>query len=295
MLSSFKILAGIAALLVAGASAHDGVTQLYEAVSPASYLDGEPAGKVVKIAGVDTYVALPSKAKSKKGSKTAVLYLSDIYGLPLVNNKLLADRFAEQGYPTFLIDYFNGDPVPVNATGFNTTEWFTRHGEDQTTPPLLAVVDELKKWGVKKFAATGYCFGGLYAIRLAQNNTVAVSVTAHPSRLSVPADFLLLQEQGTTPLEIHSASLDTGFTPALAAIADGVMNGTAPETAEQGPYEAGYVRYEHVGVAMVRTTCRRTDQDLTLTCLHPAQSDPLQLAELDAAFEATVQTISKYL
>jgi len=48
------------------------------------------------------------------------------------------------------------------------------------------------------------------------------------------------------PIEIHSASLDAGFTPALAVITDGILNGTAPES--PGRYKPGYVRYDHVGV-----------------------------------------------
>jgi dienelactone hydrolase len=47
--------------------------------------------------------------------------------------------------------------------GGNTTTWFPNHGEAQTTPPLLAVISALKARGVKKIAATGYCFGGKYS------------------------------------------------------------------------------------------------------------------------------------
>ena len=60
-------------------------------------------------------------------------------------------------------------------------------------------------------------------------------------------DINLLKEKSKVPIEIHSASLDTGFTPALAAVTDGILNGTALES--PGRYLPGYLRYDHVGVA----------------------------------------------
>jgi len=33
----------------------------------------------------------------------------DIYGLPLVNSKLLADNFAKAGFATYVPDYLNGE------------------------------------------------------------------------------------------------------------------------------------------------------------------------------------------
>ncbi len=38
--------------------------------------------------------------------------------------------------------------------------WVARHGRDVTRPILDGVINALKEQGVKKFAATGYCFGG---------------------------------------------------------------------------------------------------------------------------------------
>lgn len=46
--------------------------------------DVAPAGKMEDLAGVQAYVA----QSADKKTDTAILYLSDIFGLPLVNNKL---------------------------------------------------------------------------------------------------------------------------------------------------------------------------------------------------------------
>ena len=50
-------------------------------------LIGTPAGTTVKIGGVDTYVSLPQGRGRPKDE--AILLLTDVFGLALVNNKLL--------------------------------------------------------------------------------------------------------------------------------------------------------------------------------------------------------------
>ncbi|KAJ7643940.1 dienelactone hydrolase endo-1,3,1,4-beta-D-glucanase [Roridomyces roridus] len=184
-----------------------------------------PQGKNVTINGVLTYVSLPQAYDSTQ----AVLFLTDVFGLPSLDNLLLADEFAAAGYATYAPDYLNGDAIPK---GGNVTKWIANHGEAQTTPPLLSVINALKAQGVKQIAATGYCFGGLYTVRLVQNNTITVGTVAHPSLLDVPNDFEVMKAQSHVPLEINSAEFDTGFTPTLAVETDAVMSS----------YSAGYMR-----------------------------------------------------
>jgi len=38
--------------------------------------------------------------------------------------------------------------------------WILNHTEAITTPPLLAVLNELKSQGIEKIGVSGYCFGG---------------------------------------------------------------------------------------------------------------------------------------
>lgn len=58
---------------------------------------------------VETYLSYPPGKKGKKKTDIAILYLSDIFGLPLVNNKLLADSLANAGYFVVEPDLFDGD------------------------------------------------------------------------------------------------------------------------------------------------------------------------------------------
>ncbi|KAF9270764.1 alpha/beta-hydrolase [Marasmius fiardii PR-910] len=234
-------------------------------------LDGTPAGKIVKIGGVDTYVSLPrGKAKPKN---EAVLYLSDIFGLALVNNKLLADGFADAGYTVFAPDYLNGDPVPADDPNFNITEWSTRHGPDQTLPPTRAVIAALKHQGITKIGATGYCFGGRYSTILSQTNEIKVAAMAHPSSLTIPDDFEIIVANSTVPVEIHSADLDTGFTPALGQVTDGVMAG----------YKPGYKRFAYAGVGHG-------------FAVRPANaSDPVQVKAMQLALARTIDWFNLHL
>ncbi|KAJ6544816.1 alpha/beta-hydrolase [Mycena vulgaris] len=241
------------------------------AVEPSAHFHtanaAEPQGKNVTINGVLTYVTLP---KTKFDPTKAVLLLTDVFGLPSPDNLLLADEWAAAGFQTFAPDYLNGDAIAMDG---NLTTWIPNHGEAQTTPPLLAVIKALKARGVKQIAATGYCFGGLYAVRLVQNNTVSVGTMAHPSFLTVPTDFDLMKEISHVPVEINNAELDTGFTPAVAAQTDAVM---------VGQYAPGYLRRQFDGVAhgfAVRANA----------------SDPVQVAAKKGAFDTSLAWIKTHL
>ncbi|KAG7099778.1 hypothetical protein E1B28_001590 [Marasmius oreades] len=234
-------------------------------------LVGTPVGNIEKIGGVNTYVSLPRGPAKPKNE--AVLYLSDIFGLALVNNRLLADQFASAGYAVFAPDYLNGDPVPADDPNFNITEWSTRHGPEQTLPPTRAVIAALKGRGITKLGATGYCFGGRYSTIFSQTNEVKVAVMAHPSSLTIPDDFETIVANSTVPVEIHSADLDTGFSPAVGQTVDGVMKGYAP----------GYKRFAYAGVGHG-------------FAVRPANaSDPVQVKAMQLAFSRTVDWFNRHL
>ena len=144
----------------------------------------------------------------------------DIYGLPLVNSKLLADNFAKAGFATYVPDYLNGEfdfmyrlpPVAHPTTNRRTSSakpnrfqhdgmvhspwWcactviahllypYRAPAEDQTTPSLLAVIDGLKKFGVKNFAATGVCSLNIFTFILfliSRRSTASAACTPYDS------------------------------------------------------------------------------------------------------------------
>ena len=66
-------------------------------------LPGEPKGTMV---GQDYFTAAPNDATQRT---KAIVLLTDIFGLPLPNPRIIADHLAEQvGVDVWAPDYFNG-------------------------------------------------------------------------------------------------------------------------------------------------------------------------------------------
>ena len=114
---------------------------------------GEPVGKTITIAGVETYVSEPlAKAVSSQDKNKIILFLADVYGPLYINAKLVQDYYASCGssrtlnhffsvtvpfsHPFFFvlgfivlgIDYFLGDPIyPHNdEPGFDKQAWIAK-------------------------------------------------------------------------------------------------------------------------------------------------------------------------
>ncbi|KAI0283912.1 dienelactone hydrolase endo-1,3,1,4-beta-D-glucanase [Russula aff. rugulosa BPL654] len=185
-------------------------------------LPGEPKGTIV---GRDYFTAAPNDATQRT---KAIVLLTDIFGLPLPNPRIVADHLAEQvGVDVWVPDYFNGKP-PADA---NSLEPLMPDRAGAKTPwldilkfifkviPLLpgiianrvSVVDPrvhefIKKIksekGYERIGAVGYCFGGSMAGRLGSTDLVNTVVIAHPSGLTqgqiraikVPSSWVLAEE-----------------------------------------------------------------------------------------------------
>ncbi|KAI1505067.1 dienelactone hydrolase [Biscogniauxia marginata] len=142
---------------------------------------GDPVGREEVHDGVNLYI-------TGEPSDTAVLYLTDVFGIQLLENKLLADSFGRAGYLTVAPDLFNGTPAPGDINGvpdFDLEKFLNDHSPEVTDPLIATAVDYLRNTaGVTKVVTTGYCFGGRYAFRvLAEGNGVDVGFAAHPSLL----------------------------------------------------------------------------------------------------------------
>lgn len=68
---------------------------------------GKPLGSIETIHGLRTYVAKPPNNKEALG---VVVVISDAFGMPFVNNQILADHYASAGqYLVYLPDFMNGN------------------------------------------------------------------------------------------------------------------------------------------------------------------------------------------
>ncbi|KEY73707.1 hypothetical protein S7711_06281 [Stachybotrys chartarum IBT 7711] len=121
-----------------------------------------------------------------KRSDTAVLYLTDVFGIQLPENKLLADSFGRAGYLTVAPDMFNGTPAPadINASpDFNVTEFLYEHRPEIVDPVIASAIRYMRtQLRVKRIGVTGYCFGGRLTFRtLTEGSGVEAGFAAHPS------------------------------------------------------------------------------------------------------------------
>jgi dienelactone hydrolase len=111
---------------------------------------GQAKGKVIKVGGdFEAYEAVPSGDYDKT---KVLLLLTDVFGIELNNNKLLADGFADNGIRTLIPEYLQKDPIPKDAMSggnFDLMAWLGKHGAETVNPALHAAVDHVKSEGVK--------------------------------------------------------------------------------------------------------------------------------------------------
>ena len=213
-------------------------------------------------------------------------------------------------------DYLFNDTVPADDPNFDIWAWLDHHGPNVTLPAIHAVQDALREKGVKKFAATGYCFGGLYTLLLSQSNEIKVRIseypsnvcsrsrqvgtTAHPSLWQVPEDILVLRNTSHVPFQMHTAEFDGEslfeshsmvrrllmiavlLTPALANVVDDVMLGHGNWSTLR-PYKYGYSHIRYSGVSHG-------------FAVRPENaSDPVQIAAKERAFVESLKWIQRHL
>lgn len=188
------------ATLTSGAIAHGGIDLMHEhnggvfrgvprpiGCNAPNLTAGEPEGTLVNLtSSIEAYVVTP---KQRRKPNSAIIYLSDIFGLPLLNNRLLADNIADAGFQVVFPDLFDGDAVPVNAMGsssFNMTAWRERHPVSAIDEIITATIRAVSEdYGFEGIGAVGYCFGGKYVARfLAEGKGLDAGFTAHPSGLT---------------------------------------------------------------------------------------------------------------
>lgn len=147
---------------------------------------GEPVGTEEVVDGTTYYITKPG-ADAPDTNGSAVLYLTDVFGINLTENKLLADSFARAGFVTVAPDLFNGTPAPsdLNDPTFNTTAFLAAHGPEVTDPLVEGAINYIRSTlSPSKLAVTGYCFGGRYSFRFvdaARTVKADVAFAAHPS------------------------------------------------------------------------------------------------------------------
>ncbi|KAG6830055.1 hypothetical protein H0H87_009405 [Tephrocybe sp. NHM501043] len=139
------------------------------------FLPGQPTG-VLSTQGA--YLA----AGTTQPSKRAIVLLTDIFGLPLKNCKIIADHFAKElGCDVWIPDYFAGRPIMslnkmkaierVAEPSLSVWDWFVK------------AIEEEKKY--EKIGCVGYCYGGSAALRLGSKDFFKSIAIFHPGPFTV--------------------------------------------------------------------------------------------------------------
>ncbi|KAI0263059.1 alpha/beta-hydrolase [Gloeopeniophorella convolvens] len=187
--------------------------------------EGVPEGKFVDIGGVKTYTATPT---ADYPNDKAVIFLTDAFGVGLINNQLLMDDFARNGFKVHGPDVFGDDHAPfdllvaMDPIKFDIPAWIERHPSVRTLPTVQKVISTLRSQGVTGFAAVGYCYGGRLTFDLAFTNETVVSTVSHPSLLQ-PKDLERYFHDSRAPLLINSCEIDLQFGKEKQDLADEIL------------------------------------------------------------------------
>ncbi|KAK9478897.1 dienelactone hydrolase [Lipomyces japonicus] len=172
--------------------------------------NGTPTGSIVQDAdsGIEYYIAKPAVDSNK-----VIIYLTDIFGLRLVNHQLIADNFARQGFLAVIPNLFANDPIPFpRPTDFDFGAWRARHTVEIVQPIVQAAYEYVQNQfsNVDKFFSVGYCFGAKYVVKLLGEGKLNAGYLAHPS--FVTEDEL---RNIKAPISIAAAETDAIFTVEL--------------------------------------------------------------------------------
>ncbi|KAK6201242.1 dienelactone hydrolase [Scheffersomyces amazonensis] len=169
--------------------------------------EGESVGSLKTVAGLHSYVTGESF-----GNEKVIIILSDIFGLALKNNLLLADYLSSLGSIQVIIpDILGGDAVE-SIEKFDRTTFFGAHGPHVTTPIVNEFLTKFRaEYKPSKLFGIGYCFGAYFTIEnLAEGGLLDAGAVAHPSMVSE-----VLVQNLAKPLLISSGEADAAFTPEL--------------------------------------------------------------------------------
>ncbi|CEL10698.1 hypothetical protein ASPCAL13813 [Aspergillus calidoustus] len=177
-----------------------------------------PTGHVTTLHGLDVYIAEPPENTEPKG---IIVIIPDAFGWEFVNNRILADHYAQRGgFRVLLPDFMKGTAAPVYML--------------DAVRGVMAT-GSLWDWVVKPYAnPLSHCF---ISTILVYTQRAVPRVTCHPSFLSVPGDI----EKLVVPVSFALAELDS----VLKGESIGVVKRVVEEKEEVGGEVRVYPRAGH--------------------------------------------------
>ncbi|PPQ72815.1 hypothetical protein CVT24_012891 [Panaeolus cyanescens] len=167
-------------------------------------LPGEPTGSM-QVGYQGAYYAMGAEGESSR----AVIFLTDGYGLPLQNCKIMADNLAQRLHcDVWVPDYLAGRPlVDVDDLGAPDRAGVKLSLFDKLKGMLFSVIPKIpayisnrpsvvdkrvkefilmlqNKKQYEKVGVVGYCWGGATAMRLAKGDLIRTAAMCHPAPFS---------------------------------------------------------------------------------------------------------------
>ncbi|KAI8826146.1 Alpha/Beta hydrolase protein [Fimicolochytrium jonesii] len=277
--------------------------------------DGVAKGTVENLHGLKTYVAKPANfpTSAAESPRKCIVFLTDVFGLDFINNRLYADNLANSsGLTVYLPDLFNGTamaPEPVMKVAEDrekvkgivdrlrlgltvvkalpTGAQFLVQNNDKTMMARLSQflngLIDIDRYKREHIGAIGHCWGGRYATLLAHEAKVACFAVAHTSRTAVPGDI----EPIKIPALFLCAEEDVWFSTATRLRAEECLKKRREEATQAAEDKVAPVTTDYEFVVYRGTThgfaCRGD------------VSDPLVKAAVDGALTKASLFFQQYL
>jgi len=196
--------------------------------------NGTPSGEVTTLGDVPTYVSKPKDGSKQK----SLLFITDIFGWEIPNARLLADEYAAQGFHTYVPDFLENDPFPIENLKLlaplptdhkpegiiekvidqgpvmaHFGIWAMKHREAEVRPLIDRVIDVLRADPeTGSLSVIGFCWGGYHATALAQEGSrIDTAVACHPAGVDTTT-----LEKVVKPYSLHVGGEDSFFPPSSA-------------------------------------------------------------------------------
>ncbi|KAI0275465.1 Alpha/Beta hydrolase protein [Gloeopeniophorella convolvens] len=149
---------------------------------------GEARGEVQHVGNLQTYVSYPPGERQEK-YKHIILYFSDVFSPLHINNQLLIDQYASQGYLVISPDYFEGELLHKQMEKdpqLDILKWMApkRIRAFELVPIWFEAAKVKFGTSDAAYAAAGYCFGAPDTLLLAATEEVKAVAIVHPTGLN---------------------------------------------------------------------------------------------------------------